>query len=422
MVNTNGVKDDDYMNDIRSRLFKFIIIYYWFLSVFVDYNPSSYNNSGIKYFLLVVPIALFIVINADRIIEKKLKIDSLFLMLFVLTGIAFSVIKIDVESIIDITIWTLPIIIILNSGYAVDLRLLNRLFLLTIIAGVVYYHLGLNDFGYLPGQTFRNLHQGLWWRVSIFPYRTPPATGMFSLVVLLANYYNNSNKKSKYAFISLALYFLILSGSRTNILILLIIMATFIIRIIMDTFIIRKVSLVKGLLFTKIMTIIPVVLLLMIFIFPNVLLKLNFENEILNSLIFRSTSSVQNVQEIQKTLNRQTIWHEYFVLYKKSPIIGMHSEEVLTIGQTETMIMKYLAQYGISVLFLVMFFYRKAKKAVISKNDFTFSMITMAIILLITYSSFLQPYGIIYLLLFSSMNNIHYETSRINYVKRWAKE
>ncbi|MDF2545693.1 MAG: hypothetical protein K0R93_591 [Anaerosolibacter sp.] len=383
------------MNVTRHKLFKYLIVYYWFLSVFVDYNPASYTNSGIKYYLLVVPVALFIIMNFDRIIKKKIRVESLLLILFVLTAIVFSIIKIDIESIIDITIWTLPLIIIFNSDYTVDLCLLNRLFILTIIAGVIYYHLGINDFGYLPGQTFRNLHQGLWWRISIFPYRTPPATGMFSLVVLFANYYNNSNQKSRLFFIAITLYFLVLSGSRTSVLILLIIMATFII---------RKAIVIKGYVFTKVMTIIPVVLLLMIFIFPNILLKLNFENKLLNSLIFRSTSSLQNIEELQSTLNRQNIWQQYFDLYKESPIIGVHSDMVSTIGQTETMIMKYLAQFGISVFFLIIYFYRKAKVAVINKNDFAFSMISMAVILMIAYSSFLLPYNIIYLLIWSQIN------------------
>lgn len=404
-------KGDYYMNAIRNKFFKFLIIYYWFLTVFVDYNPARYNNSGIKYYLLMIPIAVFIIINLDRLIKKKIQTESLLLIIFLLTGITFSLIKIDIKSILDIAIWTLPIIIIFNSKYTINLKLLNRLFLLTIIAGIVYYHLGINEFGYLPGQTFRNLHQGLWWRVSIFPYRTPPATGMFSLIVLLANYYNNSDKKSKLFFIVITLYFLILSGSRTSLLILLVIIATFII---------RKISIIKGSILLKLVTITPIVLLLTIFIFPDILLRLNFENEMLNSLVFRSTSSLQNIEELKVTLNRQNIWKDYFDLYKNSPIIGNHSNDVSMIDQSETIILKLLAQFGIAVFFLIVSFYRKAKKALIHNNDFTFSMISMLSIMMLVYSSFLLPYNIIYLLMFTLINDIGY-CEKSYFHKRWMK-
>ncbi|MBO8173585.1 MAG: hypothetical protein H0Z33_17090 [Bacillaceae bacterium] len=379
----------------KSVFYHGLTIYYWALTVFIDYSSDNYDNSGVKYYLLVIPVILFVIYNIDDLLKKKILKESLYLYLFVLFASIFAIIKLDFKAVLSLMSWVLPIIIIFNSGMFLKLRVINLLFIITVIAGVVSYHLGINDFGYIPGQTSRNLHQGLWWRVSIFPHSTPPLTGIFSLIVLLFNYFHNSNLKSKMFFMTLSSYFLILSGSRTALLILFVIILT----LLMKRLIILREKFIK-----KVISVLPVLLILFIFIFPQFLLKISLENDFLNSLIFRSTNSLSSIEAIERTLNRHYIWNAYINHYFSSPVIGIDTETVRSVGQSETMFFAYLAHHGISLIFLIIFMYSLMKDSLLKKKYLRYSIIVTFVILMLTYSSYLQPYNLIYLLLIGLIN------------------
>jgi len=57
----------------------------------------------------------------------------------------------------------------------------NFIFVLAVFWSIVSYYLGMNVWGAFPGQATTNLAQGLWWRVGLFPFQTPPFSGAFAL-------------------------------------------------------------------------------------------------------------------------------------------------------------------------------------------------------------------------------------------------
>jgi hypothetical protein len=91
--------------------------------------------------------------------------------------------------------------------------ILNLTFILAILWSIIAYYLGMNIWGFWPGQATTNLSQGLWWRIGLFPFQTPPFSSAFSLVVFLVNFRIQNFSAKLISF--LAFYFFLFSGSRT---------------------------------------------------------------------------------------------------------------------------------------------------------------------------------------------------------------
>lgn len=382
---------------IRTEAFHFLVVYYWLLALLVDFSPSVYSGTGIKYLLLVVPLLGFIGLNIHMLAPRNFRKSALLILLFAVVGATFSILKQDPSPVAGLLLWTLPIVVVLNGRYTINLRLLNVMFFVTILVGIGAYHLGVNEFGYLPGQASRNLQQGLWWRVSFFPFRTPPMTGMLGLIIIFANFHYNRNLLARMFFIGGGAYFLVLSGSRTALIIFGI--------AVIASWLVQRLK-VKNLPTPLFVSVLPMVILFIIFAFPSMFLKLNINNSFLNSLLFRSADSVQSIEQLQATLNRQNIWAEYFQIFLEHPVNGGSSSDVQEIKQTETMAFQYLAQYGIGALFLFAFFLYTPAFLARSKLEYALAAAMMFITSMFVYSSFLHSTNIIYLLLVASFNGL----------------
>lgn len=99
--------------------------------------------------------------------------------------------------------------------------IINCIFCCFLIWSIIATHLNLTDWGWLPGQTTRNLHDGLWFRVSLLPYVNPAFSGLLCLLFLSINIFGTTSKNSNMAkFVILAsLYFVVFSANRTSYLI-----------------------------------------------------------------------------------------------------------------------------------------------------------------------------------------------------------
>lgn len=362
--------------------------------MFLDYG-ASLGHSSLQYYMIVSPIIVYSLFNINMALGKRVSSEVLSLLLFLLLALIFSIIKFDIKAVFNLLIWTLPIIIILNSKVFLSIRLVNTLFILTIVVGVFAYHNGINVYGYLPGQSNTNLHQGLWWRVSMFPYSTPPATAFFSIIVLVLNLLHNKIFKWKMFFMILSTYFMVLSGSRT---------ALIAIILILMILLISKLYRVKMKIPYKVLAIMPLLIFFIIFFSPELMLKINFSSPFINSLIFRSIESSNSIDAILQTMNRQTVWEQYIYLYTHSPIIGVDTVKLRSIGQSETMLLSFLAWHGISVIFLLSYMYFLITNSLTDKNYLRYSLGIIFILYMITYSSFFQTYNFLFLLLLGLLN------------------
>ena len=99
-----------------------------------------------------------------------------------------------------------------HSKASVGPRLINILFLLSIVTCATMHSLGIGQYGILPGQA---VDESIPWRVSLFTFNVT-VSWMLSLVVIGLNYFHNRSIVSKTLFISAALYFLIFSASRSS--------------------------------------------------------------------------------------------------------------------------------------------------------------------------------------------------------------
>ena len=147
----------------------------------------------------------------------------------------------------------------------------------------------------------------------------------------------------------------------------------------------------------------PIVLFLLIFLFPQILLGLNFDSPFINSLVFRDTSALTSMDQLKDTMSRGYIWKQYLDLYTTSPIIGVSTEMLSIVGQSETMFFSFLAQHGLALFFLVLFMYSLMVNSLKNDDLIKYSMSVVFVLFMLTYSSYLQPYNFIYLLVFGTI-------------------
>jgi hypothetical protein len=190
----------------------------------INYGSSGsepYSGGGFRWFLITIPLLLYICANILLLyVKPKVKKNPIiiFLVLYLLMSLLSSAIHSDLKHFSEVARWVLPIIFITHFRVKFPLALLNLLYLLALITVILTFQSGIDFYGYLPGQTIVNLHQGMWWRISIWKYITPPYSAAFSLIVFFANYFLNK-RRSRFFFYALTIYFILLSGNRTSYLI-----------------------------------------------------------------------------------------------------------------------------------------------------------------------------------------------------------
>lgn len=278
------------------------------------------------------------------------------------------------------------IIFLITSVYRNPVRnftlAINCAFVIAIIWSAITYHMGTNIWGYLPGHSSADQSTALWWRVSIFPYLTPPYSGVFSLIVLVLNYFNASKLKS--FFLIMSLYFLIFSGART------VLVAFFLVGICIYLVCAKKSR--STLMF--LITILVIFALFSASAVPHLLYPLVSWNEFLSSIVLRIGSAEQVGEEAS---TRSIMFFEFLRIAIESWPFGVGRDTLSEIyrgpGGTEMAAVRIIAQSGfLGVMVMVAFFTFVYMRSIGSKMFFC--IFTM---LLFFYSSFVAPYNFILL-------------------------
>jgi hypothetical protein len=246
---------------------------------------------------------------------------------------------------------------------------------------------GQNKYGFLPFQTSYGQFA---WRVSIFPYYTPPLTGVFAGLVFLVNFIQFRKNK---IILLLYLFYLIFSGSRSVILGVGIALIPFFIKTKFQSSFWR--------------TLLPYSLIILFIFIPTILpfIISKISNPFVQELLFRDFF-VQRKDSISE-VGRIMFINEYWKIFQDNFLFGQGSfslSEITNIderaGGGEVRLLNYLATFGISFIgflyFMVKFHFSAEKR-----NDTTKSAILLFILaILLFYGTYMRGYHFINQLLF----------------------
>lgn len=380
-----------------------MVTYYLVLAYFPQ---SEIEKFSLSYFLYAAPVMLFVGLQITSLIKKEYTRKSVYTLIFLLLVIIISILRADFNTIFSIALFSLTMLVIFNLKISPSIRFLNVLFILSIIGSVISFHVGANEFGYIPN--FANmgslLSGSVGWRISLFPLVTE--SGFFALLIIIGNYYLNNNS-SKYPFIVLGLYFLIFSGSRTS----LIIFAFFIIFILLNKFFkFRNISLYRYL-----NTAFVVFFILTLSLSSLLLVFKDMKSEFLNEYVFRTNEGLQE-SEVKDVSTRYWIWEQHFKIYSQNPLIGVGTfdynlykgpvtKSYQQSNGSESFLTGLLARVGLLALFIILIIYEIQRKALMERNRFTYILSLYIFLTMISYGSFIVAYNFMFLLLIGFTNS-----------------
>ncbi|MEM9077494.1 MAG: O-antigen ligase family protein [Bacteroidota bacterium] len=278
----------------------------------------------------------------------------------------------------------------------------------SILGSIISFHLGFNDYGYLPkfGGADLIFYGGVGWRISLFPLL--PESALFSLLIIVINFFHNKNP-SRIFYFALGGYFLIFSGLRTSIILL----AFFLLFVICMKFYRFRA---KSLLFYS-FNIVLFAVFIIVLSFQSLVLHLNnFDNDFINQLLFKSSEGIASKKQLYNTIARSWVWEKHLGIFMENPLFGVGTFELKNyVGPakfayqratgSESFFTNMLARIGIMALFFFSFLFRLQRKALLEDNKLVFFLILTLMITMIAYGSFFVPYNFLFLICIGLLNN-----------------
>jgi O-antigen ligase len=388
------------------KIFNILLVYYWIIIYALGFL-TKVERFSVAYLMYEVPIVIFLILMLKYILFMQSRL-SIFLWIYLIPVIIISIIRMDLSTIITVSLTTITIITIINSKIQINLRLINSLFYLSIVLAVIFFHIGLNKYSYIPGLTnysgVENSNEQ--WRISLFPNLLD--SGLFSCFIFIINYFYNKERVSRLVVLLLSFYFLVFTGIRSAILLFLV----FVIFLI-----ISKVKTFKPSTFYLFYNWI-IVLLIVLTLFSGSLLshlRNNIHNEFFNKIVFKSQDKTVSDKQTKSISMRTWIWEQHYNIFKRNPLFGVgtfsFSKEVKGavpgMIASESPLTTLLARVGLIVLPFIFFFWNLWLDALFRLNRYCYLLPLLIIISLLTYGSYFSPYNFIFLLIFASYNEVY---------------
>lgn len=395
-----------YLDLLNKKAYK-ILIFYYFILLYTVHSNGFVKQYSLLYFFYVIPVYLFVVINIPLILTTAFNKQTRLLYIFVCIVFFISACRLDFQSISNIGGITFLLIIIVNSQLCVSLKFINSLFLTAICCSFVAYLFNQNVYGLVPGFGKTNIIDTIdtGVRVSLFPNIIE--SSLFSVFVFIVNFSFNKSK-SIFLFTPLALYFILFSGNRTSIILVI---------IFVSLFLLFKIVKIKH---RRFYLIFPFLLISMLIITynPFVIASIsnNLDSAFLKTLLFRSIEDSEIETNMQNTLIRLWIWDQHMIVFLQSPFIGVGTFDFTKIANehdflkeipsdgTESFITGLLARVGIVASFFFAFFIVYINKAILLGKKFSYTIPIMLLYVLFFYASFFTAYNFITLLWFGMFN------------------
>ena len=372
------------MKGIVSSVLYVQITYYWVLLIFFGSdipNPFIYTIPSLFFSLI-----LFLLVARNR----KFKKSSYLLLLFILFSLFTVAYNYEFTIILSTFMFTIPFIVVNEINFSLSRKFLYSIFFITIGVGILSFHLGINQFGYLPGHSLL-MGSSPWWRIGLFPNSTPTNTGFFGILFFSVGCYyylekNKKNNKLNLLVIILSTYLTVLSGSRTAILILTGVFFIYYFK--------HKKILIQHMMPYFIIAI-PIVILASESIFYL------SGNELGEEYLLRGQSF--DSEQAVSSYSRFILWDNLINIYKQSPLFGVGDFNLYDYypyaeASSESKWLSLLASNGVAILLLLYYVLKKYYLAVKTNQYNQSSLLLMLIVAMFYYGSMYTPYNVIFLL------------------------
>ena len=387
----NSVKDIE-ENYLLNKLFSWIIVYYWIIIYLKD----------VPYVLMTFPITLFIAYMALIYIKNFSSINKVsFILLFVVVSVYLSLIRSDFKSLIAVSLLGLTIFFIEHFKLRFTLKLINRLFFLSVFLSIPLYYSGYNYFGFLPGQGGFSNDPFLSGRVSMFP--TVTVSLYFSFIIFFINYFFNNNFIEKLIISLFSLYFIYFGISRTLMIGLLF--------ILFFTFLFKNYPLKKNLFYQLFLPFILIFLPIIVisFIEEIIAFLISLNSDFISEYFLRG---YEDVDKVLDDIARTRIWSEHIRLFTEFPW-GLSTQQIdiyadpnigLSDGGSESFLTRILVRFGFGAIFFYLYIFALLNKSLETKNEYLYIFSYIFIFIGINYGSFFAAYNPLFLILMGSLN------------------
>lgn len=385
---------------MHQNLFNFVVAWAWVIGMFV--NPALYNGaSPLLYTITVTPAIVFIVASYRSYMKEAVSYAEFALFIFLALVLPVAFFRVDSATAFSLSALVFMLVAIYSTKVTVSLRLLNGLFIASVLASIATYYAGINPYGFLPGQSEGGARLGLQWRVSLFPYAILNSW-VLAIVVIGANHYLSSSR-AKWLYILGGAYFLVFSASRTGLVVLasaLLFMA------------LAKVATFKPRVLYR--AFLPAIML-------GVIVALNMPAMLsglaaldipeLNAFLFRSENAPTDEAQVTESAFRTIIWSAHWDLFLSNPLTGagtfvfgeMFPDHEFMSG-SESFFTGLMARTGIASLCFALFLFLAADKTAKDGNKLGYCFAILIMITSMTYGSYMAPYDFLFLLLFAGLN------------------
>lgn len=391
------------MSKFFQKSYSLLIVYYWAIYVFLDFSQKSDSLFDLHSMLQLFPVIAFVGISIPLIMKRSYKKEYILIIGFTVLAVLFALYNNDIIGVVNILVFSGAIYTIYYYKLVLSLKLINFLFILSVIISIVSTLIGLNEHGFIPGQYFGTSDfylsgEGALWRVSLFPFLTTPFSGAFSLIVFVCNYLYKYKSKINYLILFTSLYYIVFSANRTVIIILLsLVLFEFLYK--RKNYFLKKLLPALVLSGTIILTVTPI------------LLHQFDTGPVTNALLYRSTDKPDIFALESNT--RVILWNNILYVYNQSPITGVGNFDLYEYvpdapSHSECKWLSLLARYGIATILLFFFIYSRylisLKRDV--KSEAWVSI--MIIMYMMFYGSFMEVYNLIFFIMLG-LNNISYK-------------
>ncbi|TLY91396.1 MAG: hypothetical protein E6K40_14950 [Gammaproteobacteria bacterium] len=350
---------------LRQVLFGSMLIYAWALYTFIDRGVEE-SASVQLYVATVAPAVLFILFSIPCCIRFRYQKPAFALLIFLILTASCSLARADFATLISVGSLCAMLIAMRHSKASVGPRLINILFLLSIVTCATMHSLGIGQYGILPGQA---VDESIPWRVSA------------------------------------ALYFLIFSASRTG-LIVLVLWIAFLASM--------KVVPFRERAFYKLFIPCAVASFVIALNAEGILVLLtDSRNPIANALLFKSTEGAASVEQASTSIERTMLWSAHAQIFMENPWIGRGTfklEDVVPLAEastttgSESFMTALFARIGTPAVLFVYFIYLLAVNAARERDRFSYCLVIFFSVSSLAYGSYIVPYDFVFLAVFGAIN------------------
>jgi hypothetical protein len=380
--------------------------YFW-AHLYLRAGPLDPAQSFLGYLATVVPIAMFagagllIALGQGRI-DRSSRCQLGWIVAFVVLTTLASASRGDQGTLLSAGLLGLVLAWIAATRPVVRVETLNALMLASLLGGALAYITGLSPYGVIPGQYEEGGDRGIEWRVSLFPLI--PESGFLAALAMVFNRLHGRGAW-RWLCMSLAAYFLLLSGVRSALLAWLLCEAYVHVH--------RRTAAHQSRL-----RMLAVLALLVLFVLgvmgSSVLLLLpGLANSPLSSWLFREAATDLSSESLEQSVYRFWLWTQHLDLFFSSPVLGMGTYDFgAVVGSmvegaadtgSESFLTFWLSRVGLCFLPFIALLIGLLRSAVRRASPLQACAFIVFMVAALAYGSILVPYNLMFLLLFGVM-------------------